>query len=69
MLDTSATPEQAVALAIQTQQTVQRLIQNKREAPGDDLTSGLIAARDEEGSQLTEAELESTALTLIGGGL
>jgi 2-hydroxy-5-methyl-1-naphthoate 7-hydroxylase len=69
LLDTSATPEQAVALAIRTQQTVQRLIQTKRAAPGDDLTSGLIAARDEEGSQLTEAELESTVLTLIGGGL
>ncbi|HEV2371211.1 MAG TPA: cytochrome P450 [Streptosporangiaceae bacterium] len=69
LLDTSATPEQAVALAIRTQQTVQRLIQIMREAPGDDLTSGLIAARDEEGSQLTEAELESTVLTLIGGGL
>ncbi len=69
LLDTSATPEQAVALAIRTQQTVQRLIQIKRAAPGDDLTSGLIAARDEEGSRLTEAELESTVLTLIGGGL
>lgn len=66
--DTSAAPEQAVASAIRTQQTVQRLIRSKREAPGDDLTSGLIAARDEEGSQLTEAELESTILTLIGGG-
>jgi 2-hydroxy-5-methyl-1-naphthoate 7-hydroxylase len=66
--DTSATPEQAVATAIRTQQTVQRLIGSKREAPGDDLTSGLIAARDEEGSQLTEAELESTVLTLVGGG-
>jgi cytochrome P450 len=67
-LDTSATPEQVVALAIRTQQTVQRLIQSKREAPGDDLTSGLIAARDEEGSRLTEAELESTVLTVVGGG-
>jgi len=69
LLDTSATPEQAVALAIRTQQTVQRLIQIKRESPGEDLTSGLIAARDEEGSRLTEAELESTVLTLVGGGL
>jgi 2-hydroxy-5-methyl-1-naphthoate 7-hydroxylase len=68
MPDTSATPEQAAASAIRMQQTVQRLIQIKREAPGGDLTSGLIAARDEEGSQLTEAELESTVLTLIGGG-
>jgi cytochrome P450 len=67
-LDTSATPEQVVASAIRTQQTVQRLIQSKREAPGDDMTSGLIAARDEEGSQLTEAELESTVMTVVGGG-
>jgi cytochrome P450 len=67
-LDTAATPEQVVASAIRTQQTVQRLIRSKREAPGDDLTSGLIAARDEEGSQLTEAELESTVMTLVGGG-
>jgi len=67
-LDTSVTPEQAVALAVRTQQTVQRLIQSKREAPGDDLTSGLIAARDEEGSRLTEAELESTVMTVVGGG-
>ena len=67
-IDTSATPEQAVASAIRTQQTVQRLILSKREAPGEDLTSGLIAARDEEGSGLTEAELESTVLTLVGGG-
>lgn len=66
--DTSATPEQAVAVAVRTQQTVQRLIQSKRAAPGDDLTSALIAARDEEGSHLSEAELESTVLTLIGGG-
>jgi cytochrome P450 len=67
-LDTSVTPEQVVALAMRTQQTVQRLIQSKREAPGDDLTSGLIAARDEEGSRLTEAELESTVMTVVGGG-
>jgi 2-hydroxy-5-methyl-1-naphthoate 7-hydroxylase len=66
--DTSATPEQALASAIRIQQLVQRLIQSKREAPGDDLTSALIAARDEEGSGLTETELESTLLTLIGGG-
>jgi cytochrome P450 len=67
-LDTAATPEQIAASAIRTQQTVQRLIRSKREAPGEDLTSALIAARDEEGSRLTEAELESTVMTLVGGG-
>jgi cytochrome P450 len=54
---------------VQAQQVVQRLIQSKRQAPGDDLTSALIAVRDEEDSGLTEAELHSTVLTVIGGGL
>lgn len=40
----------------------------KRERPGDDLTSVLIAARDEEGSGLTEAELIDTLLLVIGAG-
>jgi cytochrome P450 len=67
-IDTSATPEQAVAAAMHAQQTVQRPIRAKRETPGDDLTSGLVAARDDTGSALTEAELESTVISLIGGG-
>jgi len=65
---TSATPEQAVASAIRAQEVVQQLIRSKRDTPGDDLTSGLIAARDEECSELTEPELVSTLLSVIGGG-
>lgn len=47
-----------------------RLIEVKRADPGDDLTSALITARDEEGdgSGLTEAELPDTLLLMIGAG-
>ncbi|MFE1024097.1 cytochrome P450 [Streptomyces sp. NPDC058818] len=45
------------------------LIEVKRAAPGDDLTSGLIAARDDrEGSGLTQQELVDTLLLMISAG-
>jgi 2-hydroxy-5-methyl-1-naphthoate 7-hydroxylase len=40
----------------------------KRATPGDDLTSDLIAARDEDGSALTEEELLDTLITVLGAG-
>jgi cytochrome P450 len=40
----------------------------KRATPGDDLASDLIAARDEEGSALTEEELLDTLITVLGAG-
>jgi cytochrome P450 len=45
------------------------LVAAKREEPGDDLTSLLISARDDEdGSGLSEAELIDTLLLVIGAG-
>jgi cytochrome P450 len=67
-VDTTATPEEFAAAAKRGRQAVQELIAAKRRSPGDDLTSALIAARDEQGSRLTEAELESTVLVVLGGG-
>jgi cytochrome P450 len=43
------------------------LIATKRQAPGDDLASALIQARDVE-DRLSEAELISTMLILVAGG-
>jgi 2-hydroxy-5-methyl-1-naphthoate 7-hydroxylase len=40
----------------------------KRATPGDDLATDLIAARDEEGSALTEEELLDTLITVLGAG-
>jgi cytochrome P450 len=44
------------------------LVAHKRTQPGDDLLSALIAARDDDGSRLSEDELESTVLTLLRAG-
>ncbi|TCB97864.1 cytochrome P450 [Micromonospora zingiberis] len=46
---------------------MQRLIDSRRAAPGDDLISALIAARDE-GDRLSERELVVLALTLFVAG-
>jgi cytochrome P450 len=39
---------------------VQAFVETKRRAPGDDLTSALIAARTEDGSRLTDEEIVGT---------
>ncbi|MGA4843943.1 cytochrome P450 family protein [Streptomyces sp. G45] len=44
------------------------LLAAKRAEPGDDMTSALIAARDEDGSALTEQELADTLLLIVGAG-
>ncbi|MEU7314234.1 cytochrome P450 [Streptomyces sp. NPDC007083] len=46
-----------------------RLVAHKREQPGEDLTSALVSARDEDdGSRLTEQELLDTLFTMVGAG-
>jgi cytochrome P450 len=44
------------------------LIAAKRANPGEDITSDLIAARDEDGSRLSEAELTDTIFAILGAG-
>lgn len=44
------------------------LIALKRRTPGDDLTSELIAAREENGSRLSEEELVDTLVLMISAG-
>ncbi|MGY0490695.1 cytochrome P450 family protein [Streptomyces sp. WG-D5] len=44
------------------------LVARKRAQPGDDLTSALIAAREDTGDGLTEQELVATLNLLIGAG-
>lgn len=49
---------------------LEALVEAKRAAPGDDMTSLLISARDEEGdgSALSDAELRDTLLLMISAG-
>jgi 2-hydroxy-5-methyl-1-naphthoate 7-hydroxylase len=68
VFDTTATPEEALANGYKMYQIMHELVAAKRENPGDDLTSGLIAVRDEDGSSLEEAELVDTLILLISAG-
>ncbi|MFJ8768073.1 cytochrome P450 family protein [Streptomyces clavifer] len=68
VIDTTATPEEALATWQAFQELLAGLVEAKRARPGEDLTSVLIATRDEEDSGLTEAELLDTLLLVIGAG-
>ncbi|MGY4100783.1 cytochrome P450 family protein [Nocardia sp. R16R-3T] len=67
--DTSFGPEQAQANYLEMHRLVSELVAYRREAPGDDVTSVLIATRDEDdGSQLSEKELVDTLMLVINAG-
>ncbi|PXX63185.1 cytochrome P450 [Nocardia tenerifensis] len=66
--DTSFTPEQAQANYLEMYRLISELVAYRRETPGDDVTSVLIATRDEDGSQLVEKELVDTLMLVINAG-
>jgi 2-hydroxy-5-methyl-1-naphthoate 7-hydroxylase len=66
--DTTATAEQALAASQGQRLAVRELIAVKRQTPGDDFTSALIAARDEDGTRMSEAELEHMLVGVLGAG-
>jgi cytochrome P450 len=68
--DTTNTADEAVQATEDAYTMLHDLIALKRSDPGDDLTSELIAARDDEGdgSKLTETELTDTLLLVIAAG-
>ncbi|WP_433193735.1 cytochrome P450 family protein [Nocardia sp. CA-107356] len=67
--DTSFGPEQAQANYLEMYRLVSELVAYRRETPGDDVTSVLIATRDEDdGSQLSEKELVDTLMLVINAG-
>ncbi|GGL58265.1 cytochrome P450 family protein [Planomonospora parontospora] len=68
ILDTSASPEQAGRTRDDLFAAMHALITAKRTAPGDDMTSLLLAAQQEDGDRLSEAELVSTLILMIGAG-
>ncbi len=68
MVDTTVGPEQAQAVLLGWRGAMAELIASKRECPGEDITSDLIAARDEDGSQLSEDELTDTIFAILGAG-
>lgn len=68
--DTTLTPAQATAASEDAYGMLAELIGLKRARPGDDMTSALVAARDEEGGEepLTETELTDTLLLAVAAG-
>ena len=68
MVDTTVTPEQAQSVLLGWRGAMADLIAEKRRTPGEDITSDLIAARDEDGSRLSEEELTDTIFAILGAG-
>lgn len=62
---TDTEPARAVAANRELVELLASIAAHKAAAPGDDLTSALIAARDEGGDRLSETELIGTLLLLI----
>ncbi|MEV7617182.1 cytochrome P450 [Streptomyces sp. NPDC089799] len=67
--DTRISLEDAQANGALLHSTMAELVARKRERPGDDVTSGLIAARDDEnGARLSEQELVDNLILLFTAG-
>ncbi|WP_416972998.1 cytochrome P450 family protein [Streptomyces sp. 4F14] len=68
VFDTTLTSEQAQANTALLYEKLAELVRTKREAPGDDLTSQFIAARDDDGTGFTEDELLGTLVLMLSAG-
>jgi cytochrome P450 len=68
VLDTAAPPEAAAVTQRNLYAAMTQLLAAKRDSPGDDMTSILLTARDEDGDRLSEEELISTLILMIGAG-
>jgi cytochrome P450 len=68
VLATDVTAEEAEAIKQDLGHAMQRLIDVKQTAPGEDMTSLLLAAHEEDGDRLSHTELISTLILMIGAG-
>ena len=68
MVDTTISPEQAQQVLHGWRGAMADLIAEKRANPAEDITSDLIATRDEDGSRLSEQELADTIFAILGAG-
>ncbi|MFF9571673.1 cytochrome P450 [Streptomyces sp. NPDC014685] len=70
VFDTTLSADEAAANTATLYQLLDELIAMKQASPGDDMTSLLIATRDEEGdgSALSHAELRGTLVLMISAG-
>ncbi|WP_030587893.1 cytochrome P450 family protein [Streptomyces anulatus] len=68
VLDTSASDETAAQIRDDMFAAMRTLIATKRATPGDDMTSILLATHETHGDRLSEDELVSTLILMIGAG-
>ncbi|MFE5486453.1 cytochrome P450 [Streptomyces sp. NPDC056527] len=65
---TDIEPEQAMAANRELLEVLEAIVDDRARRPGDDLTSALIAARDEGGDRLSHPELIGTLVLMIIAG-
>ncbi len=68
VVSTSIGPEEAMAANREMVAVLAQVAATRAEHPGDDLTSALIAAREEDGDRLSQHELIGTLLLMIIAG-
>lgn len=68
LVSTSITPEEVVAANQEMVATLAKVAAARAADPGDDLTSALLAAREEDGDRLGQHELIGTLLLMIVAG-
>ncbi|MFI8265464.1 cytochrome P450 [Streptomyces sp. NPDC085665] len=68
IIATDTTPAEVMAAVRELVELMGTIAAARREAPGDDLTSALIAAREEDGDRLSEAELIGTMRLMLVAG-
>lgn len=67
-VDTTMTEQEIAASIEQVLREMSALVEAKRRTPGDDLTTDLLAAQEEDGSRLNDAEMVGTLLLLLATG-
>jgi len=67
-IDTTLTPEQAAANVEQWHREMHDFVESKRRNPGDDMTTDLIAAQEEDGSRLNDSEMVGTLHLMLAAG-
>lgn len=68
MLSVEVGPAERQAAAIGVKETLRQAVVERREAPGDDLTSALVGILDEQGDRYSEQELVDTLEILLLAG-
>lgn len=67
-VNTTMTEEEIAASIEQVLREMSALVEAKRQTPGDDLSTDLLAAKEEDGSRLSDAEMVGTLLLLLATG-